>query len=247
MKANPSKFQAICMSRDNIEIEFTVENNKIKTESVVKLLGIHIDNKLNFNHHLSLLSKKSARQINALQRLCKYVDYKGRLRIYEAFVTSNFVYCSVAYHNFSIGQDRKFEKLNERALRLVCNDYANTYDDLLIKTNKRMLHVTFKSNLVELVFKVLNNLAPPIPGNFFVKQISPYNMRDNQKLVLPSFNTIQYGKRSIRYQGPSLWNTLPSHTKLSEDIVSFKSSLSKIDCLNKCECGICILCLRNSL
>ena len=99
---------------------------------------IHIDEKLNFNHQLSLICKKAARQINALQRLCKYVDYEGKLRIYEAFVASNFVYCSVAYHTFSLGHDRKIEKLNERALRLVSNDYESSYNDILIKTGKNI-------------------------------------------------------------------------------------------------------------
>ena len=93
MQANPSKFQALCISQENAKLELTIDGITIKSENVVKLLGIHIDDKLNFNHHLSLISKKAARQINALQRLCKFIDYEGKLRIYEAFVASNFVYC----------------------------------------------------------------------------------------------------------------------------------------------------------
>ena len=247
MKANPSKFQALCISRENAKLEFKINDNTIESDKIVKLLGIHIDDKLNFNHHLSLITKKAARQINALQRLCKYVDYDCRLRIYEAFVASNFVYCSIAYHTFSMAHDRKIEKLNERALRLVCNDYTNTYNNLLLRTNKKMLHVICKNNVVEFVFKVLNNLAPPLENTFFDKQISPYDMRDNFKLVQPSFNTVQYGKKSIRYQGPSLWNALPSHVKCLEDKASFKSELYKNDYFNHCECGVCLLCLRNSL
>ena len=247
MKANPGKFQAICLSRENLVIDPQVESNTIKSENVVKLLGIHIDHKLNFNHHLSLICKKAARQINALQRICKYIDYEGRLRIYEAFVASNFVYCSIAYNNFSLCQDRKIEKLNERALRLVCNDYESTYNEILIKTVKKMLCVIRRNNLVEFVYKVLSNLAPPIKSSFFDKQISPYNMRDNNKLVQPVFNTMQYGRRSIRYQGPSLWNVLPSHVKCSVSFADFKSTLRSNGYMDICECGTCILCLRNSL
>ena len=46
MKANASKFQAICLSRENFSIDFEIDNQKIQSESVVKLLGINIDNKL---------------------------------------------------------------------------------------------------------------------------------------------------------------------------------------------------------
>ena len=72
MKTNPSKFQAICISRDNINIDFDIGGQLIKSETNVKLLGINIDNKLNFNYHVSVICKKAARQINAFQRLCKY-------------------------------------------------------------------------------------------------------------------------------------------------------------------------------
>ena len=72
-------------------------------------------------------------------------------------------------------------------------------------------------------------------------------MRDNFKLIQPSFNTVQYGKKSIRYQGPSLWNALPSHVKCLDDKASFKSDIYKNDYFNHCECGLCLLCLRNSL
>ena len=247
MKANPSKFQAICLSRDNQQIQLKVEDSIIESEPVVKLLGVYIDQNLNFNHHVSIISKKAARQVNALQRICKYVDYEGKLRVYEAFVASNFVYCSLAFNTFSIGQSRKIEKLNKRALRLVCNDYESTYDELLTKTGKRMLHVIHKNNLVDFVFKVIKNLAPPMDSNFFTKQVSPYNMRDSNKLVVPPFNTIQFGKKSIRFQGPSLWNSLPGYIKCYEDHDAFKLTLSKSDFLSDCKCTSCILCLRNTI
>ena len=104
-----------------------------------------------------------------------------------------------------------------------------------------------KSNLVEFVFKVMKDLAPPMDNNFFIKQVSPYNMRDSNKLVLPSFNTIQFGKRSIRYQGPSLWNSLPSDIKCFQEFDAFKSALKNSNCLNSCNCTACVLCQRNYL
>ena len=99
----------------------------------------------------------------------------------------------MVYNSFSVGQDRKLEKLNERALRLVCNDYVNAYDYLLNKTGKRMLYVTRKINLAEFVYKVLHDMSPPLENSFFPKQVTPYNMRDNLKLLKPVYNTVQFG------------------------------------------------------
>ena len=185
MKANASKFQAIFLSRENVSIDFEIDNQKIQSESVVKLLGINIDNKLNFDCHVSIISRKAAKQINALQRLCKHIDYTSKLRKYESFISSNFVYCTVVYNTFTIGQNKKLEKLNERAIRLVCNDYDSRYNHLLERTCKKMLYVTRKTSLAEFVYKVLHDMAKPITSSFFTRQITPYEMRDNLKLVTP--------------------------------------------------------------
>ena len=141
MKANPSKFQAICLSKENVSIDFEIGSHVIKSDTTVKLLGVNFDNKLNFHNHVSLICKKAARQINALQRLCKNLDYTSKLRIYESFVASNFVYCSTVYNSFTIGQDKKLEKLNEGTISLICNDYDSPYDDLLLKTGKRICYM----------------------------------------------------------------------------------------------------------
>ena len=247
MKANPSKFQAICISRNDITINFQIDNHCINTEKIVKLLGVHIAEKLNFSHHASTICKKAARQINALQRICKHLDFNSKLRIYKSFVASNFEYCSIVYNSFSSGQDKKLEKLNERALRLVSNDYRSTYEDILSKTNKRMLYETRKIKLAEFVYKVQHKLAPPLNDTFFTKQVTPYHMRDNIKLMKPVYNTVQYGMKSIAYQGPLVWNSLPVYIKDTDDFQAFHTALVTSKILNACQCGNCILCKRNDL
>lgn len=153
MKADPSKFLAICFSREDVSIDFEIAGNVIHSESTVKLLIGNIDSKFNFNQHVTILCKKAARQINALQRLCKYLNYECRLKIYESFITSNFSYCTLVYNTFTMGQEKKMEKLNERALKLVCNDYEKPYSELLNVTGKDMLAVSRKICLPELVYK----------------------------------------------------------------------------------------------
>ena len=44
-------------------------------------------------------------------------------------------------------------------------------------------------------------------------KITSYEMRDNLKLVKTVYNTMQYGFRSIIYQGALIWNSLPVELK----------------------------------
>ena len=68
MIVNPDKFQVSLLDKrgsDKTNIELKTGNEKIKSTSSVKLLGIHINDKLNFNHHINKLCKSARNQLNA--------------------------------------------------------------------------------------------------------------------------------------------------------------------------------------
>ena len=62
MKANPEKFQAIAVGEQtrNEDITCNLENNVIKCEENVKLLGVTLDFQLNFNTHVSNICKRAS-------------------------------------------------------------------------------------------------------------------------------------------------------------------------------------------
>ena len=60
--------------------EMHIEKKKITSENFVKLLGIEIDNQLNFDNHVSTLCKKAGSQLNTIGRLKNiFVFLKKRL------------------------------------------------------------------------------------------------------------------------------------------------------------------------
>ena len=100
MQANPEKFQAIAIGqRSAKELDgFTLNNVNISCENEVKLLGVTIDFKLNFNSHISNICKKASKQLNCLKRIGKYLTRLGKLTIYHSFILSNFNYCPLTWH-----------------------------------------------------------------------------------------------------------------------------------------------------
>ena len=100
MKANPNKFQFMVISSkqmepQNIELHGGVS---ITSEPSVKILGVVIDDRLNFDEHVSMCCTKAARQLNALARISKYLDFKSKTIIYNSFILSNFNHCPLAWH-----------------------------------------------------------------------------------------------------------------------------------------------------
>ena len=76
MIVNTKKFQAMLESKrkNTIPEDLTISINDvdIKPNDSVKLLGITLDNKLNFEKHISSICKSASCQLNALFRLKKF-------------------------------------------------------------------------------------------------------------------------------------------------------------------------------
>ena len=87
MKANPDKFQAICIGKktyDNIET-FRIGETDIKCENNVSLLGINIDFMLKFDDHVTEICKKASKQLAVLKRLGRFLTKQGKLVIYNFY------------------------------------------------------------------------------------------------------------------------------------------------------------------
>ena len=71
--------------------EMVLEYQKITSEHSVWLLGIEIDNQLNFDNHVSKLRKKAGSQLNGIGRLKNNVGFPEKkffdrsLRIHEIY------------------------------------------------------------------------------------------------------------------------------------------------------------------
>ena len=100
---NPDKFQAMILQNSrnlkNYEaVKLEIGSAKIETKNTIKLLGITIDNKLNFEEPISELCKKASMQLNAINRLQRFVGKEQKEALVNSFIFSNFNYCSLIWH-----------------------------------------------------------------------------------------------------------------------------------------------------
>ena len=142
---------------------------------------------------------------------------------------SNFTYCPLVWHFCGKLNNSKIEKIQERALRVVCNDLKSEYTDLLEKMNtSTMLQSRLNCILVE-VYKslVTDPTNPPYVRDLVKIKESPYDMRDCTLLNQPRKRTTNFGLRSYSYLATKLWNDLPSHLKCISDnnVIEFKCRL----------------------
>ena len=68
MIVNPDKFQVTILNKkkgDHTNENAVIDNKQIKSVPSVELLGIQLDDKLNFSPHISNICKSPANQLNA--------------------------------------------------------------------------------------------------------------------------------------------------------------------------------------
>ena len=237
MEANPSKFQFMVLSSQPTEqIQIDIGDNVIvSSEPVVKALGVYIDSKLTFNEHIKQTSLKAARQLNALARISKFLNVNARKLVFRSFIMSNFTYCPLVWHFCGKTNNSKIEKIQERALRIVYNDYESDYQALIDKLETTtMLHSRLNCILLE-VFKSLKKINPTYIQDMFSLKENGYELRDPLPLVQQKHNTTNFGLRTFSYVGSKLWNDFPSVLKVNiqeTDPPEFKSRLKLWPCPN---------------
>ena len=83
MIVNPGKFQGIIIDKkkQNHNAEYiSIDQKNIKTSSSVKLLGVHIDDKLNFNLHITKMYRSAANQLHTVINLWMFLNFEKRKR-----------------------------------------------------------------------------------------------------------------------------------------------------------------------
>ena len=89
------------------DIDLLIGGTRIGQTDVHKFLGVHIDDKITFSHHISKLSAKISRGIGII-RIMKLLVPKDVLKqLYYSFIHSHFTYVITSYQSAYLNQTNK--------------------------------------------------------------------------------------------------------------------------------------------
>ena len=120
MVVNPDKFQAIILDkrkRDHTDEHITVDNQQIKVVSSVKLLGLQLDDRVDFNLHINHICKSAANQLNALIRLKKFMNFEEKKILINSYFMANFSYCPLVWMLSNASSLKKNRKSTEKSTK----------------------------------------------------------------------------------------------------------------------------------
>ena len=246
LQANPNKFQLIVFEEASEERSLAIHGADLQSSSSVKLLGVQIDQSLVFTEHISHLCIKAGRKINVLSRLCHSLTTDAKLLLMQTFILSHFNFCSVIWHYCSMGNLRKVEKIQYKALKFVYNDFTSSYADLRKLARRPLMYTERQRCILVEVYKCLNHISPPYLHDMFNVKDLPYGLRNDSIVALPKYNYIKYVKYSILYDGATLWNTLDKNIVHAQSLIDFKRMLQTWGGVT-CSCMICKSCCLNNM
>ena len=146
--------------------------------------------------------------------------------------------CPLAWHFCTEKNSKKLEKIQERALRFVYDDYSSSSETLLENAKVPTLQVRRIRTMALETYKILHNLAPACLQNLLHTKNSKYYSRYRNILDIPQVRNTTYGKRSFRFAAASLWNSLPDHFRTENSFAHFRSLVQSWTG-SDCRCSAC--------
>ena len=99
-----------------VDTEHTVS---FPVKESIDIFGMTIDNKLQFDKHVSSICKKVSNQLNVMIRFRKLISKATLIKLYKAFILPYFYYCSSVWHFCGARNTDKIEVLSKRILRFI--------------------------------------------------------------------------------------------------------------------------------
>ena len=227
---NPSKTEFMVMGNGN-HLDITVnEADKpitIPSKDHMKVLGVYIDQKLSWEHHIASIKKKTCYAIRNIARTSKVLPIKYRILLNEALVTPHYNYCDVIYDGCSEKAKADIQRNHNYAARALLGRKKYSSGTQALKELK-WLPLEHRRRLHTGVFihKAVNGKNSQHAVKM-VEELVPqhsYKTRAVQKNQLNSLaHSTKQLERAISFRAAKVWNSIPQEMKSHENANTMKN------------------------
>ena len=123
MVLNPGKSHYMCLGKNLDDTEVLNFNDlTLKSSKLKEILGIRIDNNLNFNDHIKSTCRKAGQKLSALLRISSKLNMEKKKVLYKSLIKSQFNYCPLVWMFCSRQFNNLTNKIHEWSLRITYKD-----------------------------------------------------------------------------------------------------------------------------
>ena len=163
MKFNAKKCNIMRVSRSRKPLQhfYSLGSEILQEDSDAKYLGIQIDNKLDWNKHISTVAARGQSKLAFLNRNLKGCPKKLRDTAYISLIRPALEYSCSVWHPHKKSNKDKIEKVQRRAARFVSNNFRRkaSVSEMLHNLGWQSLDSRWQDQRLVLFYKIINGLA----------------------------------------------------------------------------------------
>jgi len=109
-----------------VSTEYYLQNQKLDTVSKAKYLGVILDPKLSFNHHVDAICKKANSVLAFIRRNLKHCHRRVKIDAYNSFLKPILNYAAPVWTPHTATYINKLEAVQKRAAHFIMSDYRRS-------------------------------------------------------------------------------------------------------------------------
>ena len=187
------------------------------------MLGVHLDQDLNFDEHVESVCNKLSKRIGLLRSIKHLLPKQERIILYNSIIKPTLMYGSVVRAKTSNENVRRVFRLQKRAASVILNVGLREERTITIFNKLNWIPFYDETNINEccIVYKCLQGIAPAYLANRLskVSEISSWCTR------YLDINLRCHIGKTFMFAASKLWNSLPVHIRRSPNLISFKREL----------------------
>ena len=219
MKLNADKTSILIFNTSpeskNMKINTEDENGKyeIDPEPNIEILGILIDNELNWKKQINRIKRNAMGKIRNIHRVNHFLSRKHRMNLYNAIISPQFDYGDILWGGCNQSESKSLQRIQNFAIKSILGkkkkySTRKCFKELKYLTldQRRHVHYTVFAHKA-----ILGKSSQKLHEQIAI-QIPPFNTRSStkNKLLFPSHNTNKF-RRSPLYKMIEAWNSTPSN------------------------------------
>ena len=205
-----------------------IGNSEIERVESIKFLGVHLDQNLKFDQHITYLSHKLSKSIGILNRIKFFMPEPVMIKLYYALIQPYILYAIKSWYGCSSYLRNKILVLQKKSVRCIFNLQYNDHTLNYYKLAKIMnINQLYELRVLIYFHKTIykNHDACMYPNLRPLSDAHDFQTRSSHNLIIPRHRSSKYEK-SLLYSGIQLWNKLPIELRKIESCSIFKNKIS---------------------
>ena len=209
-----------------------INSISIKRESVMKFLGVLLDENMTWKNHISCIENKISKNIGILYKVRGVLNKMCMKQLYFSFIHSYLNYGNIAWASTNKSKLKTLLRKQKHAARLInFKDKLTHAKPLLL--DMKALNI-YQLNIFQILIfmqKVKTQHIPYVFTNSFKIYSNKYNTRTTNTTFYKPFFRTKTSQFSITFRGPHIWNSLISNELLNLSFNTFRNKTKHL-CLN---------------